>query len=80
MAPSTPTRNTWVTVYPIDSRGHIGIQIRMMSRLDRDSRPESQQSARIELETTYEPISQFSRSLIALLLGDADEAVLAGEV
>jgi hypothetical protein len=67
-----------ITVYPIDSRGYIGMQIRMATPVLTGERPESRKSATIELVTTHEPLSRFGRHLIAVLRGHAEEAVLIG--
>lgn len=67
-----------ITVYPINSRGDIGIQVRMATPTCEGDRPESREAASVELVTTYEPLSRFSRELIAVLHGNTDEAVLIG--
>ncbi len=64
-----------ISVYPIDSHGHIGIQIRMATPLYTGDRPESRKSATVELVTTHEPLARFSRDLLAMLGGNTDEAV-----
>jgi hypothetical protein len=66
-------------VYPIDGRGHIGIQVRLSSELWRGMRPESQMAVKTEIVNTYEPLAQFSRELKALVRGSLTEAVLLGE-
>ncbi len=65
-----------ITVYPIDSRGYIGVQVRMAMPVHDNERPESQQSATVELVTTHQPLARFSRELIAMLRGNAEEVVL----
>ena len=66
-------------VYPIDRRGHIGIQVRLSSALWPGMRPESQMAVKTQIVTTYEPLAQFSRELRALVRGSVAEAVLLGE-
>jgi len=68
-----------IEVYPIDLRGHIGVQVRMATPLWNETRPDSQQTAKLELLTTYEPVAKFSRDLLALISGTAEEAVLEEE-
>ncbi len=68
-----------ITVYPVNARGHIGIQVRMATEIQGGARPASQKLARIEVLTTYEPLSKLSRDLIALLRGKIKEALLEGE-
>jgi len=43
------------------------------------TRPESQKIARIEVVTTYEPLSRFSRDLLSLLNGTIKQALLEGQ-
>lgn len=78
-ADSLEQEHVGITVYPIDTRGHIGVQVRLATPLERGMRPEAQCSARIEIRTTYEPLARFSRELLAVIDGSADEAVLDGE-
>jgi len=66
-------------VYPIDGRGHIGIQVRLSSELWPGMRAESQMAVKTEIVTTYEPLVQFGRELKALVRGSATEALLVGE-
>jgi hypothetical protein len=69
-----------ISLYAIDSRGHIRVQVRMSTTADPgDTRSESQNSAKVELVTTYEPLSKFSRGLIALVRGSVAEIRLDGE-
>ena len=65
-----------ITAYPIGSRGYIGVRVRMATPLHAGERPESRESATIEVVTTYEPLARFSRDLISMLRGNAEEAVL----
>jgi hypothetical protein len=69
-----------ISVCPADARrGYIGIQVRMTTELWEGTRPESQKSAKIEVVTTYEPLSRFSKDLLAVLQGKTREALLEGE-
>jgi hypothetical protein len=65
-----------IEVYPIDSRGHIGVPVRLATPAWGDTRPESQKTLKLELRTTYEPLARFSRDLIALIKGTAEKAIL----
>jgi len=70
-----------ITVYLADAqRGYVGIQVRMATEIWPKSRPESKKAAQIEVVTTYEPLSRFSKDLIALVQGKIKEALLEGEV
>jgi hypothetical protein len=65
--------------YPVDARGHIGIQVRLATELWPPARPESRHSVSLEILTTYEPLGRFSRGLLGLLAGTVEEAVLEGD-
>ena len=65
-----------IDVYPIDGRGHIGVQIRLATQLWQGSRTDSQKTAKLEVITTYEPLRKFSADLLALLNGNIDEVRL----
>jgi hypothetical protein len=68
-----------IDVYPVDHRGHIGIQVRAATQLWQDMRPDSQKTAKVEIITSYEPLAKFSRQLLALIAGKIREATLEGE-
>jgi len=69
-----------IEIYPVDHRGHIGVQVRMATEIWNDTRPKSHKAAKLEIITTYEPLAKFSKDLLAMLSGTASEATLAGEV
>ncbi|GAC1445894.1 MAG: hypothetical protein NVSMB56_00450 [Pyrinomonadaceae bacterium] len=69
-----------ISVYPIDSRGHLGVQVRIATELWKDQRPESQQAVKLEIITSYEPLMQFSRKLKALMDGRIEEVILDSEL
>jgi hypothetical protein len=48
----------------------------MATRTFEGMRPESRESATVELVTTYEPLARFSRELSAVIKGNVEEAVL----
>ncbi len=69
-----------ISVYAADARrGYIVVQIRMATEVWESTRPESQMAAKIEVVTTYEPLSRFSKDLLSLLDGRVREALLEGE-
>ena len=68
-----------IEVYPIDGRGHLGVQVRLSTEVWQGTRSNSQKSARFEIITTYQPLADFSRDLLALMSGTAAEAILRGE-
>jgi hypothetical protein len=68
-----------LTVYPIDSKGHLGIQVRIATELWNEARPESQHIVKLEIITSYEPLAQFSKGLKALIAGQSKELSLEGE-
>jgi hypothetical protein len=69
-----------IAVYPIDvRRGYVGVRVRLASKAWRDARPDSQGITRLEIVTTYEPLSRFSRDLVALVKGNIREALLEGQ-
>jgi len=67
-------------VYPIDCRGHLGVQVRIATELWPDVRPESQHKVQLEIITTYEPLAKFSRVLLALAEGRIKEAILESDL
>lgn len=69
-----------IEVYPIDSRGHIGLQVRMATPVWPEQRVDSQRAAKLELLTTYEPLGKFDRDLLALMEGKTQEAALEEEM
>lgn len=68
-----------IEVYPVDDRGHIGIQVRVATELWGQKRPQSQMAARLEVITSYQPLLEFSQHLSALTKGELDEVLLEGE-
>lgn len=69
-----------ISVYPTDSRGHIGVQVRMATEVWPDTRPDSQMTAKVEIITSYEPLKRFSSDLVSLVRGTIHEAVLEGDL
>ena len=66
--------------YPIDRKGHLGIQVRIATELWNDARPESQHKVELEIITSYEPLLRFSRDLKALAEGRIKEAILENDL
>jgi hypothetical protein len=69
-----------IEIYPIDHRGHIGVQVRMATPIWPDMRVRSQNAVKLEIITTHEPLVRFSKDLLALVNGTASEATLQGEM
>ena len=69
----------YISVYPINHRGNIGVQVQLADAMWQDFRQESQRRVQLEITTTYEPLGRFSRQVQALARGDVEEAVLEGE-
>ena len=67
-------------IYPIDRRGHLGVQVRIATELWSDARPESQHKVELEIVTSYEPLAKFSRDLKSLVEGRIKEAVLDSDL
>ena len=67
-----------VSAYKTDNTGGVAVQVRVASEIWEGMRPESQFKAIVEIETTYECLSCFSKQLKALALGQCKEAVLEG--
>ena len=69
-----------LAVYHIDRTGHVAVQVRIATEVWPPNRPESQQSVKLEIRTSYQPILQFSKDLKALVKGAVTEAVLHGDL
>lgn len=68
-----------IDVYPVDRRGHIGVQVRIATELWKESRRESQMKVTAEVITSYQPLLEFSKNLKSLVQGSTKEALLEGE-
>jgi hypothetical protein len=69
-----------ISVYLVSAhRGYVGIQVRMATEVRPGTRQESTKQAVVEILTTYEPLSTFSRDLLSVLHGSLNEAVVEGE-
>ena len=71
--------NLAIECYAVDAQGHLGLRVRLATELWPPARAESQHTVALEMRTTYEPLRRFSRAIVALLRGDAEEAILEGE-
>jgi hypothetical protein len=67
-------------VYPVNRRGHLGVQVRIATALWNGHRPESRHAVKLEIITNYEPMVQFSRDLKALVEGQSREVILEGDI
>ncbi len=65
-----------IDVYSVGRRGEVGVQVRLMTALWPDDRPESRHAVRVELLTLHERLRRFSEDLQAVVAGNAAEAVL----
>lgn len=63
-----------ISVYTIDRRGNLGIQVRIAT--EDWARLESQHGVKIEILTNYQPLVELSRKLLALLDGRIEAAIL----
>ena len=63
-----------ISVYTIDRRGNLGIQVRIAT--EDWARLESQHVVKIEILTNYQPLVELSRKLLALLDGRIEAAIL----
>ena len=68
-----------IGVYPVGTRGQVGVQVRIATELWGDDRPERQHMLRAEVLTTYERLGQFSRDLLSVIDGSLREATLERE-
>ena len=66
-----------ISAYPIDSTGHLGMQVRASTAVWPDTRKESQHYVAVELQTTYEEIGRFAKQLRALVNGTMEEITLS---
>ena len=69
-----------ISVYPIDSRGKLGVSIRAATELLAQDRKESQHYVGVEMQTHYEDISRFAKQIRALLKGQINEVILQENV
>lgn len=67
-------------VYPVDRKGHLGVQVRIATELWNDARPESRHKVELEIVTSYEPLAIFSGDLKALVEGRLKEAILDSDL
>jgi len=65
--------------YPIGLLGRVGFRAVLSSPIHQGDRPESIGQVAVELQTSYEPLRSFARSLVMLARGAIDEVVLQGE-
>ena len=66
-----------ISVYPIDSLGNLGIQVRLATAENSsEMRPESLHVVKLEIQTKYNALAMFSNQIIALINGRVEKAVL----
>jgi hypothetical protein len=62
--------------YPIGSVGSVGCGVTLATQVHEHERLQGQASVAVELQTTYENVRTFARSLEMLAKGTTDEAIL----
>jgi len=67
-----------LVAYPVDSRGHIGVQVRIADEVWAH-RPEECRRLQVEVLTSYESLQKFGNQLLALVRENVEEAVLEDE-
>ena len=68
-----------VEVGKVGSRGHVGVQVHLMTARWPDTRPESVGEVRLELLTNYSALDNFRRELVLVLSGGLGAARLQGD-
>ena len=71
--------HVFLQVYPADLVGHLRVHVRLATEVWPPERIESQHRVQLEIRTGYQALLEFSRMLNAVILGNADEAILTGE-
>lgn len=66
-------------VYPIGSRGVIGVRARLATPHQNTDRPEDFFQVVAELKTSYAELARFAKALSALVSGHVNEALLCAE-
>jgi hypothetical protein len=78
--PELAQEHLGISIYLANAQcGYVGIQVRMATEVWPDTRPESKKQVVVEILTTYEPLSKFSRDLLSVLRGSLKEAEIEGE-
>jgi hypothetical protein len=67
-------------VYPVDQIGHLGLQVRVPTEVWPHDRTDAQHRVQLEIRTSYQPLTEFSRMLKAVIVGKVKEAVLMADV
>jgi len=62
--------------YPLDALGAVAGRIELATPAEETDRASARSRVEVELMTSYEPLGEFARSLEAIVLGQAGEAVL----
>ncbi|WP_148282220.1 hypothetical protein [Corallococcus coralloides] len=65
-----------LSAYPINSRGELGVRVRVATRANTHDRPEATHVAEVELTTGYSAPGRFAEQLTSLLDGRVEEASL----
>ena len=65
-----------ISVYPIDGKGGLGVQVKLSTELWSEMRPEQQHIVKLEITTSYNALEKFSKEFVALINGRVERAVL----
>ncbi len=68
-----------IEIYQVDSRGHVGVQVRASTELWGNARKQSQLTTKLEIITSYQRLLHFSEGLHDLVNGRSEEVLLEGE-
>jgi hypothetical protein len=69
-----------IRAYQIGGKGQVGVRVRVVDPLLwEDDRPEAQNTAEIELQTSYAALERFGADLEQLTHSKIEEAILRGE-
>jgi hypothetical protein len=66
----------YISFYPIDSRGNLGVRVRLVGERYSETRKESIHRVAVELMTTYEEVSKFAKRFRNLIEGKESKVVL----
>ena len=69
----------FLQAFPVDSLGRLGIEVRLATEVWPEHKIQTQHRVQFELRTGYQALLEFSRMLNAVIMGEAEEAVLIGD-
>jgi hypothetical protein len=68
-----------LAVYPVNTRGYVGVHVKLAAALEDPTHPESQGSVSLGFVTLHTPVAEFGKALAQLIEGAIVEAVLEGD-